>query len=320
MRPTTALLALFAATLVVSGCGQSSPTANNTTDPAAQYASESGVENSTASLPDEFESTTYEDGIAAKTDITNFSAGASVEAEIDPAAWFRLIRRHDRKFVIEFEHPDTNTVEAHVRVVDHLVGTFNVITRRDTLDGGNTDRRWIQKPLDDKGVRKAVFVRHRTAGDDDAEDLEDGFHDGWSPWRLVALSGEEITSDGGTRAIQSVEVQSGTVDVTVTDPLALVRRNELPVIAPGAAVHVIATTGDATDVLVLYARWGRMRMRPTAVPGQFEARFLAPAEGGLRHLAVNALSHGTLFDDALPYDSKAWALPFRVATGEVAAN
>jgi hypothetical protein len=43
-------------------------------------------------------------------------------------------------------------------------------------------------------------------------------------------------------------------------------------------------------------------------------------QGGLRHLAVNALSHGTLFDDALPYDSKAWALPFRVISADVAAN
>jgi hypothetical protein len=108
--------------------------------------------------------------------------------------------------------------------------------------------------------------------------------------------------------------------VTVTDPLELVRRNQLPRIAPGAAVHIVATSGDASDVLVLYVRWGRMRMRATGTPGQFEARFLAPAEGGLRQFAVNALSHGTIFDDALPYDSKAWALPFVVASAEVASN
>jgi hypothetical protein len=322
MRPTTALLAFFAATFVVAGCGHSGPTANSTTDPAAQYAGEQGVENSTTAMPDEFESTTYNDGVAAKADISAFGVGTTVEAAIDPAMWFRLIRRVDRKFVIEFEHPDSNTIEAHVRIVDHLVGTFNVITQRDTLEGGNTDRRWIQKPLDDRGVRKAVFVRKRVPADStgDGEDREDGFADGWSPWRLVALSGAEITSDGGTRTIQSVEVQSGTTDVTVTDALELVRRNQLPILAPGAEVHVIATTGDASDVVVLYARWGRMRMRPTGTPGQFEARFLAPSQGGLRHLAVNALSHGTLFDDALPYDSKAWALPFRVVAPDVAAN
>ena len=123
MKSTSALLAMLAAIFVVAGCGHSSPTSNSTTDPAAQYAGQQGVENSTAALPDEFESTTYEDGAAAKADISAFgvTVGGSVEAAIDPAAWFRLIRRHDRKFVVEFQHPDTNTVEAHVRVVDHLV-------------------------------------------------------------------------------------------------------------------------------------------------------------------------------------------------------
>jgi len=322
MRPTTALLAVLAGTLLLAGCGQSPTSSNSTQDPAAQYAAEPGVESSTASLPDEFESTTYEDGAAAKLDITDPTFGANIStginAEIDPAGWFRLIRRHERRFVIEFQHPDTNTVEAHVRVVDRLVGTFNVVTRRDTLEGGNTERRWIAKPLADRSVRKAVFVRHRVA--DDAEDREDTFADGWSAWRLVAVSGAEISSDDGTRTIQSVRVQSGDVDVTVTDPLALVRRAELARIAPGAAVHVTATSGDATDVLVLYVRWGRMRMRAGTTPGQFEARFLAPSQGGLRQFAVNALSHGTIFDDALPYDSKAWALPFVVAAPEVATN
>ena len=322
MRPNTALLALCAGTLLLAGCGHS-PTSNSTEDPAAKYAAESGVESSTALLSDEFEATTYEDGAAAKLDITDPAFGvnvsAGVNAEIDPAGWFRLIRRHERRFVIEFEHPDTNTVRANVRVIDRLVGTFNVVTQRDTIEGGNTERRWIAKPLADRAVRKAVFVRHRVERDND-EDREDTFRDGWSPWRLTAISGAEVTSDDGTRTILSVRVQSGDLDVTVTDPLELVRRNQLPRIAPGAPVHVVATSGDASDVMVLYVRWGRMRMHATATPGQFEARFLAPAQGGLRQFAVNALSHGTIFDDALPYDSKAWALPFVVAAPEVAAN
>jgi hypothetical protein len=322
MRRNTTLLAALVGTLVLAGCGHLSPTGGSTTDPAARYAGEPGVESSTAALPDEFEATTYEDGDAAKGDITDptFAKGATVEAAIDPALWFRWIRRHERRFTIEFTHPDTNTVQANVLVTDRLVGTFNVVTRPDTTDGNITERRWIRKPLADTGKRKAVFVRHRVPADSSDVDTEDGFRDGWSRWRLAAISGEEITSDGGTRAIQSVEIQAGTVDVTVTDPLALLRRGELPRIAPGTPVHVIATTGDASDVVVLYARWGRTRMRPTGVPGQFEGRFLAPSQGGLRHLAVNALSHGTLFDDALPYDSKAWALPFVVGPVPVAAN
>ena len=51
------------------------------------------------------------------------------------------------------------------------------------------------------------------------------------------------------------------------------------------------------------------------IAGEFQGRFLSPAPGGLKHVAVNALSRGTLFDDVAPYDSKAWAIPY-VAEGD----
>jgi hypothetical protein len=328
MRHVTASLVSLAGLLVLSGCGQS-PTANSTTtDPAARYASAEGVQSQTQAMPDEFETTTYDDGTAAKSDMGDptfglTTGGAQTEAAITPAFWFRLIRSHDRHFDVQFEHPDTMTVLARVHVTDRLLGTFNVITRPDTIEGQITERSWIKKPLADTAERNAVFVRHKMNDNDpaeDSEDREDGFHDGWSPWRLKAISGAEITSDGGTRAIQSVRVQAGDVDFTVTDPLALVRRADLARIAPGTPVQVTATTGDATDVVVLYARWGRMRMRPGAVPGEFVGRFLAPSNDGLRHIAVNALSHGTLFEDNGPYDSKAWGIPFVVGAPPVAAQ
>lgn len=326
MKHTTVMLASLAGLILLAGCGQMSPTGNNV-DPAAQYAAEPGVQSSAQAMPDEFETSTYEDGAQAKPDMTDpaFAAskfGNQTDAAILPAFWFRLIRNHERRFTVEFEHPDTLTVVAKVKVVDRLLGTFNVITRPDTTAGGITERSWIKKPLADRGVRNAVFVRHRLRNDpaDVAEDREDGFRDGWSRWRLRAISSHEITSDGGTRVIQSVRIQAGAVDLTITEPLVPVRRGDLARIAPETPVHVTATTGDPTNVLVLYARWGRMRMRPTGVPGQFEARFLAPHEGGVRHIAVNALSHGTLYDDALPYDSKAWGIPFVVGAPPVAAQ
>jgi hypothetical protein len=324
MKHTSATLASLAGLLLLAGCGMS-PTSNSTVDSASQYDGEPGVRSATLGMPDEFETSTYEDGTDAKADMTDpaFAAskgGFDTDAAIQPAFWFRLIRSHERRFTIEFDRRDSVTVVAHVKVTDRLLGTFNVITKPDTTEGEITERSWIKKPLKDTGVRKAVFVRHKLDASAETEDREDGFRDGWSPWRLAALSAHEITSDGGTRAIQSVRIQSEGVDVTITDPLALVRRGELPRIAPGVPVHVTATTGDPTDVLVLYARWGRMRMRPTAVPGQFEGRFLATRDRGVRHIAVNALSHGTLYDDALPYDSKAWGIPFVVAEPVVAAQ
>lgn len=328
MKHSIALLAPLAGLLVLAGCGQQSPTANSLNDPAAQYASPAGVQSQTQAMPDEFETTTYDDGGGAKSDMTDPSfalvqGGAQTDAAITPAFWFRQIRTHDRHIDVQFERPDSMTVLARVHITDRLTGTFNVVTRPDTIDGQITERSWIKKPLADTAVRNAVFARRKmndTDPTDEAEDRADGFRDGWSPWRLVATSGVEISSDGGTRAIQSVRLQSGDVDVTVTDPLALVRRPDLTRIPPGAPVHVTAVTGDPTDVVVLYARWGRMRMRPGANPGEFEGRFLAPADGGLRHIAVNALSHGTLFEDNGPYDSKAWGIPFVVGAPAIAAQ
>jgi len=187
-------------------------------------------------------------------------------------------------------------------------------------DSGLVRGEWIRKRLADTSVRKAVFVRHKVEREG-GEDVEDGFRDGWTRWRLRAISGAEITSDGGTRVIESVRLQVGDrIDVTVTDPLELQVRSELVRLPAGTPVHVTVETADPTDVVVLYARWGRMRLRRMD-DGSFQGRFLTPRLDGLRHLAVNALSRGTLFDDEAPYDSKAWALPYVVVADEpTAAN
>ena len=70
MRHVTASLVALAGLLVLAGCGQS-PTANSTTDPAATYATAAGVQSQTQAMPDEFETTTYDDGTAAKADMTD---------------------------------------------------------------------------------------------------------------------------------------------------------------------------------------------------------------------------------------------------------
>jgi hypothetical protein len=325
---------------VLAGCSnESNPVADlGGSDPAETYASSAGVQSTAEAMPaEEFEIDTYADGEMAKEDIADPSFAAaigvsgSLQAEIDPMFWFRLIRSHERRYVIEITNPDSVTRVAHVRIVDRLLGTFNVITEPDSLDSLDVRGEWIRKRLADRSVRKAVFVRHRIVrdGEDededgdrvDDEDGEDGLRDGWSRWFLRAVSGAEITSDDGTRAIRSLRLVSGDVDVTVTDPLELQRRREILRLPAASPVHVTVTTGDPTDVVVFYARWGRMRLHKMD-DGTFQGRFRTPeAGGGLRHVAVNALSRGTLFDDVAPYDSKAWSLPFVVEAPErTAAN
>lgn len=334
MKSLSAFPALLLAVAVLAGCSSSSnPVADQgASDPAATYASPAGVQSAANAMPaGEFEIDTYADGEVAKEDIgdASFAAGiggsGTLETEIDPAFWFRLIRSHERRYVVEIDRPDSVTMVARVRIVDRLLGTFNVITAPESLDGDLVRGEWIRKPLKDTAVRKAVFVRHKIVRDDedhdedgdrgDDEDGEDGLRDGWTRWFLRAVSGAEITSDEGTRSIASLRLVAGDVDVTVTDPLELQRRRELLRVPASTPVHVTVTTGDPTDVVVLYARWGRARLRRMD-DGTFQGRFLSPAAGGLRHVAVNALSRGTLFDDVAPYDSKAWAIPYVVVEGD----
>jgi hypothetical protein len=329
MKSMHALPALLLALAVAAGCSSSSnPVADNGagTNSAAVYASSAGVQAEANVLPaEEFEFDTYADGDVAKTDMGDPSfalqsgSEPTLDAAIDPGFWFRLIRKHERRYVVEITEPDTLTRVAHVRIIDRMLGTFNVVTRPDTIDGTIIPGERIEKPLADTSIRKAVFVRKRCIDgerdDDGREDAEDGYRDGWSRWRLRAVSGTEISSDDGSRQILSVRIQSGDLDVTITDPLQLRNRQDLLRLPPDVPVHVTATTADPTDRVLLYSRWGRMPLRRMA-DGTFQGRFRTPLMGGMKHIAVNALSNGTLADDVAPYDSKAWGLPYMVAMPE----
>lgn len=332
MKSLHALPALLLALAVAAGCSSSSnPVADNGagTNSAALYATSTGVQLEANALPlEEFEIDTYVDGDAAKLDMGDPSFALQVggaptlDAAIDPGFWFRHIRSHERRYVVEITEPDTLTRVAHVRIIDRLRGSFNVMTRPDTIDGAIIPGVRIQKPLADTSVRKAVFVRKRCIERDydndmdrDREDAEDGYRDGWSRWRLRSVSGAEISSDEGSRQILSVRIQAGDIDVTITDPLELKNRQELLRLPPAVPVTITATTADPTDKVVLYSRWGRMPLRRMD-DGTCQGRFYTPLMGGMKHLAVNALSRGTLFDDVAPYDSKAWGLPYVVVMPE----
>ena len=62
----------------------------------------------------------------------------------------------------------------------------------------------------------------------------------------------------------------------------------------------------------LYLRDMRFRLKNNGddtYSGTFRTGWLT----GVRHFGVNALSHGTLFDDTAPYDSQRWVLPYVLA-------
>jgi hypothetical protein len=93
--------------------------------------------------------------------------------------------------------------------------------------------------------------------------------------------------------------------------LAFIRLRNLPRLVPDQDVTITVTTTHDDDVVVL---------APTAIGGcgctttptaTYTGVFPAGALlHGMRHLGLDAISHGSLFDDQAPYDSQRWVFPF----------
>ena len=112
-------------------------------------------------------------------------------------------------------------------------------------------------------------------------------------------------------------IQSGDLDTTVTNPLAFWRLRRLIRLEPVSQVTLTATTQAHDDIVVLYSRERRARFHNNG-DGTYTLTWSAGSLAGLHHLGVNALSHGTLYDDQAVYDSQTWILPYLVNPSEVA--
>ena len=130
---------------------------------------------------------------------------------------------------------------------------------------------------------------------------------------LTQISGASIESEGATRQIQSVTVQGASESYTITDPLALVDVPDLPTFVRGEDVTVTVVTGDPADEVFLHSKGHRLQFQNNG-DGTFTGNWHIPRGHGdpIRCIGIDVLSHGTLFDDVAPYDSRAWVLPYRV--------
>ncbi len=257
---------------------------------------------------------TYEaPGEGELADATAPTGSFSTAAATNPVFFFRVIRERTHSVQITTER-DSAFEFAAVRVEDRLSGTLNLVTV-DSVDTGIV-RRIVKKPLRDLAVMRARF-RRPLGVDQDAEAMRDRCRG----WRLVAVSNREVASPEHSAKIVSVRLEAASgLAVTVTDPLALMRFPEaLPRVAVGEPVKVTVEVADPTNVVFLLAGWGRQRLHEVS-PGIFAGGFRAPVELRRFRVGVNALSRGTLADDAAPYDSDFWGLLARTAPPMTAAN
>lgn len=221
--------------------------------------------------------------------------GSIAPAPIATTGWRRELLSLDRSVSIEIEQPEGEPARADVTVRWDATGILHLWTCGDSMATR------YEKDFEDLGVRRLLLERSRRSPERNRG------------WRLIALSGVSIESPGTTRAIRSVRIQAGAVDETVTNVTDLVRVNDVLAIPAGEEVLVTVDTGDATDQVYLHLRHRRARMQLTSNgDGTFSGRFLAGHVAGPRHLVVDVLSEGTLFDDVAPYDNVAWGIPWRI--------
>ncbi len=296
------ILLLLALPGLLAGCGRDTPGAPGAgeTSTALDQAEVSAV---LAGLPE-----ITEDGQFESEEVTELTAATTATSVTDaPLRFWRVITGVDRRLEFAFADPDsTGRPTTAVVTVHHLfTGRFNVL-RRVPGDGAATDSFYlVHKPLADHGVRRLLLKRVRV-GDSAA-----------TAWRLVALSGERITAREAATRVLSLRVQTADRDTTITDPLAFFRLRGVLKLEPGAPVTLTVTTPRDDDVVVLCRAGHRLHFRNegggvyTAVwrVPDLRPEEARPGRPPLFHFGVNALSHGTLFDDAAAYDSQAWVLP-----------
>jgi hypothetical protein len=130
-------------------------------------------------------------------------------------------------------------------------------------------------------------------------------------WKLVAMSGVKIESEGTTRQLNSVRVESEGVDETFTTVEDLVRLANILRLPAAREVTVTVDTGDATDHVFLHVRRARLRFElRNNGDGTFTGSYVTGSVPGPRHAVIDVLSDGTLMDDEEPYDNVAWGIPY----------
>lgn len=290
------ILTLFAA--IVAGCSSStSPTAPS---PATDAGQVSATLAASLSLVDDglAEDSTQVSAAAALT-----YSGARPAAIIRPFTWRQHVTRETRTW--DFVWSDTDSTGRPRTVVvtlhKHLTGEF-VIVPVSPGDSTRADSIRYVKPLDKMLTRKIMLQRILI--------------NGVRVWKIVEVTGAFVTTPGSTTHILSVRLQSKSgVDTTITDPLQWLSLRHIVQFGADDSVTVTVTTNHTNDVVYIH-RWDWRHRLHDNLNGTYSFTWVTSPWSGWRHFAIQAMSHGTLYDSVAPVELEAWHEPFRVVGGQ----
>ncbi len=328
---TLAALSL-AALLVVTGCTREDSIVDPLNQPPAGVTNEEGAIKYLA-LADGFSSNTevtMNDGEMYPAD---YGTVGKISADITPLRFGRFIRSVTRTVEVTFENGDSIAI---ANVTRDLLGVFRI-----RGINGDEDTVTVEKEFHDRSMKRVFFRRI-------AHDSERW----WRNWIPVGTSLEEggTVEPNDNIHIRMVELFLPNGDtVVVTDPLSHIMRYRwekmlgmgdgmrdsdghdrppVPELADGQQLTMRVTVLSAspdTDLVAL--RFGcsafhKRRVRMGIVSEEdngdgtwtrsYERMWSVPPDRGFFHVAVDAMTHGTIFDDEEPYSVSWWGVPYRV--------
>ena len=231
------------------------------------------------------------------------SDGTDSREEIDPLTfWREVTERH----VVRDVYIDHEEGIAEVTIYKEIWGTLNII-----------DENMVEyeKPMHHEGVRYAVFQR-----DDDVSTRNNYGHHGETGnthrhrrgrWTLTAISGLVANSvETLTMDIEWIQVQSATVDTTITDPSVLMAvPDEIMHFEMGEEVTVTVSGPPEDAILFLHTRGHRS---PFQYDGGAFVGMWTVSHDGVHGAGVQALAHDSIYDSEYPDDSLIWGMPYEV--------
>lgn len=245
---------------------------------------------------------------------------------IRPLRWARAIRSVTRQVT-----RDSSTSDSLVYLTVTKTWTGVLVIAASYDDTSTVPDTVIRKPFTTQSTKRFIF---RRISDDRIV---------WRRWRAAAVS----LIDGGTTSSSAIDLtqlklffeRNGVPDsIVVTDPNATFIRfwrfrpgpgHDLPDIVGGRPVRIqvtVVSTDPDTDHVVLrhgYSFDGmrRRRIRLQLVSEQFdgsvytrvyERSFMMHFRRGVFSAVVDAMTHGTLFDDTADVSTSFWGAPYVV--------
>jgi len=294
------------AAVVAAGCGgksSTSPSTSSSTD-QAQVAS---VLSAAATLTDdglaEDPSRVGASGLAPQ--LGEMSDPNATEALIRPFAWWQNVTQITPTWTLTFADTDSATGRPNTCIATltkHMTGSLVVIPASSTdstmADSGNT----VRKPLD-KTLTREIKLSRLLIGSA-------------REWKVVQVTGASVSTINPTTSIVSLNIHSSSgVDTTIYNPLQWFSLRHVLKFGTLDTVTVTVTTTRTNDPVFIH-RWDwRHRLRNN-LNYTYSFSWVTSAWSGWRWFGIQAMSHGSIYDDTLPFDMEAWHFPFRVVGGQ----